>query len=305
MLFGTCYYPEFWDHHLWREHARLMADAGMNVVRLADFAWSSLEPSEGQFDFDWLDEAIRAMDEAGLRVILCTPTAAPPRWLARKKDILMRDRYGRVREWGSRRACCANNETYRLASDRIVTALAEHYRGDPRIVAWQIDNELGCHGTTVCYCESCKRRFQSWLADSYGSIRELNRRWGTVFWSQTYDSFEDVILPAYNSCEPENSRRFSHNPSLDMEFMRFSSESWVAFAARQAQILRQANPQVQITTNLMGHFADIDYFRLMQTMDFVSWDNHPQTQWELRGYVWTSMAHEIMRGIKDQNFIVM
>ena len=258
------------------------------------------------------------LTDQGLSVILCTPTAAPPKWLTNRADILMRDRYGRARGWGARRCACANNAAYREASDRIVRAMAEHYAHDERIVAWQIDNEFGCHDTARCYCDSCRERFGKWLAESYGDIKSLNERWGTVFWSQIYDSFEDVILPAYNSCEPENARSQSHNPSLEMEFMRFSSESWAAFAARQVSIIKGFDADAKVTTNLMGHFADLDYYRLMQPMDFVAWDNYPMDQWTWHAiresgseagdhmrYTWVSMAHEIMRGVKDRNFIVM
>lgn len=184
MLFGADYYPEHWDKADWKEHARLMHDCNLNVVRIAEFAWGRLEIDEGKFDFSWLDEIIDILAAEGIKVILGTPTAAPPKWLVNKYDVYMRDKYGRARGYGSRRECCSNNFYYIVRSRIIAEKLAEHYGKNPNVIAWQIDNEFGCHGSTRCYCEHCKREFAMWLENKYNNIDELNKLYGTVFWSQ-------------------------------------------------------------------------------------------------------------------------
>ena len=138
MLFGVDYYPEHWEKSEWKEHARLLREGNFNVVRIAEFAWGRLEPNEGRFDFSWLDEAVETLAAEGIRVILGTPTAAPPRWLVKKYDVYLRDKYGRVRGYGSRRECCANNRYYQERSRVIVEQLAKHYGKNPHVAAWQI-----------------------------------------------------------------------------------------------------------------------------------------------------------------------
>ena len=163
MLFGACYYPEHWDKSKWRHHAELMKKAGFNVIRTGDFAWGLMEPEEGKFDFSFLDEAIEILAEYGIDVILCTPTAGPPKWLVNRYDILQRDRYGRKKNWGARREGCANSEAYKAASVRIAGEMAKHFKDNPHVLAWQIDNEFGCHNSARCYCESCRKKFGEWL----------------------------------------------------------------------------------------------------------------------------------------------
>lgn len=303
MKFGVCYYPEHWKKSEWSEHIRLMKEAGFNTVRMADFAWRLLEPREGEYDFSLFDEAIAQLGAAGIDVILCTPTAAPPKWLVNQYDVLQRNRYGIRENWGSRRECCANNPVYQMKSATIVEKMVQHYKDNPHVAGWQIDNEFGCHDSAKCYCEHCRRAFAGWLEKKYKTIDNLNEKWGNVFWSLTLDSFEDVILPVYNSCEPEDAHSWSHNPSLDLEYRRFSSDSWVNFQQRQLAIIREHTGK-PVTHNLMGHNSELDYYKLAKELDFVSWDNYPDNQWGDSEYEYVSMAHEIMRGVKDKNFIV-
>lgn len=304
MLFGADYYPEHWDPSDWKNHAKIMRDANMNVVRIAEFAWSRLEPREGKFDFSWLDEVIEILAAEGIRVILGTPTAAPPKWLVNKYDVYQRDKYGRKRGFGSRREYCANNENYMEKSSIIVEKMAQHYANNPNVIAWQIDNEFGCHDTAHCYCDHCRREFSRWLQKRYSDIDDLNTSYGTVFWSQEYADFDDVILPAYNSCDPDCGHSWTHNPSLDLDFYRFSSDSWVRYQQLQIDILRKYSA-LPITHNFMGHFSDLDYYDLGESLDIVSWDNYIDNQWNHYTFETTSMAHEIMRGIKTRNFWVM
>lgn len=304
MIYGVDYYPEHWNRDEWEKNAALMKKGNFNTVRMAEFAWKKLEPQEGIFDFEWLDEAIKVLAAKGIKVILGTPTAAPPKWLVNKYDVLMRDSFGKPEGFGARRECCANNPVYLEKAAIITEKMAEHYRDNPDVIAWQIDNEFGCHASTRCYCEHCRRAFGKWLSNRYKSIDELNRIWGNVFWSLDYESFEDVILPAYTSCDPENGRQFSHNPSLDMEYRRFASDTWVNYQQMQLDILHKYT-KLPVTHNFMGHFSDIDYFDLSRNLDVVSWDNYPDNQWGTSDYEYVSMAHDIMRGIKNKNFWVM
>ena len=303
MFFGACYYPEHWDRNQWEHHAKLMREAGFNTIRTGDFAWGLIEKEEGVFDFSYLDDAIGVLAAEGIKVILCTPTAAPPKWLVNTYDILQRDRYGRRENWGSRREGCANSAAYRDRSVIIAEEMAKHYAHNENVIAWQIDNEFGCHASTHCYCENCRKAFSKWLEKKYGTIEHLNQTWGTAFWSLQYSSFDDIILPVYNSCEPENAHGWSHNPSLDLEYRRFASDSWVDYQKLQIDAVRKYTDK-PVTHNLMGHFSDIDYYDLAKDLDFVAWDNYPDNQWGNSEYEYISMAHEIMRGVKNRNFVV-
>ena len=304
MIFGVDYYPEHWDRSEWENQAKLMREGGFNTVRMGEFAWKLFERREGEFDFSFLDEAIEVLAKEGIKTILGTPTAAPPKWLVTKYDVLLRDKYGRKREWGSRRECCSNSPDYIEKSKIIVREMAKHYKDNENVIAYQIDNEFGCHDSTRCYCEHCKKAFSKWLEEKYKTIENLNEKWGTVFWSLQYDSFDEVILPGYTSCEGTYGNLWAHNPALDLEFSRFSSDSWVKYQKMQIDILREYT-SVPVTHNLMGHHSSIDYYKLSHDLDFVSWDNYPDNQWGTSEYEYVSMAHEIMRGVKDKNFIVM
>ena len=304
MIFGVDYYPEHWDSSEWAAQAKLMREGNFNAVRIAEFSWKELEPEENKFDFSWLDKIIEILAAEGIGAILGTPTAAPPKWLADKYDVYMRDKYGRPRGFGSRRECCSNNPYYAERSAIIVEKLAERYGKNPNVIAWQVDNEFGCHSSTRCYCDHCKKKFANWLRDKYGDIDKLNSLYGTVFWSQQYDSFDDVILPAYTSCEADYGDRRAHNPSLEMDFYRFSSDSWIEYEQLQADIIRRYSDK-PITHNFMGHFSDIDYYKLAAPLDVVAWDNYIDNQWNHPAYENTSMAHKLMRGAKNKNFWVM
>ncbi len=296
--FGVDYYPEHWPRERWETDARLMAEAGFNVVRMAEFAWVKMEPADGQFDFSWLDEAIAVLTTQGIRVILGTPTASPPAWLMTKYPDVFRVREDSVRvTYGNRREYCANNPTYRRYSQRIVTKMAEHYADNPAVIGWQIDNEFG----ERCYCPVCRQAFQTWLCERYKSLNELNEAWGTIFWSHTYTEWDQIPVPLNTGHSP--------NPGLALEFYRFSSESYVDYQQLQIDVLREKCPTHFITHNLMGFGYDrLNYFDLARPLDFVSWDNYRRMQWAMQDQVDPGRAaldHDTMRGLKRQNFWVM
>jgi len=172
--FGADYYPEHWPEERWPEDARLMNEAGFNVVRLAEFAWALMEPEEGRFDFSWLDRAIEILSAHGIQIVLGTPTASPPPWLmAKQEDLFLVNKSGIRLTYGLRREYCPNNSLYHEHTTRIVGQMAQHYGDNPAVIGWQIDNEFGDR----CYCRICQERFQSWLRDRYGSLDELNGKW--------------------------------------------------------------------------------------------------------------------------------
>ncbi len=295
---GVDYYPEQWLEERWPHDSRLMAEAGFNLVRLAEFAWSKLEPQEGHFDFDWLDRAISILDSHGMQVILGTPTASPPPWLMTKHPDIFRVREdGRRVTFGNRRTYCPNNPTYHDHTWRLVTGMAEHYAKHPTVLGWQIDNEFGDR----CYCPVCARAFQKWLHRHYGSLDNLNEKWGTTFWSHVYTEWEQIPLPLTAGAAPR--------PGLPLDFFRFSSDSYVAYLKRQLEALRKKCPQHVITHNFRGFKYDhINYFDLARDLDFVAWDNYPRTQWSMQAQVDPSLAAlaaDTMRGLKRQNFWVM
>jgi len=305
MYFGADYYPEHWPRERWAEDARLMKEANINVVRLAEFSWAKLEPSEGNYDFSWLDEAIDVLSRQGIKVVMGTPTATPPKWLMDKHpEIYMKDKYGHIRGFGSRRHYCYNSPIYHEYTKRIVSKMAQRYGKNPNVIAWQIDNEFGCQDTGQCYCDNCLLAFREWLKSKYGSLDNLNRAWGTVFWSQIYNDWDEIILPYYTVCEGSDNRFHGHNPGLLLDFYRFSSDSIVRYQKLQIDTIRKFASQ-PITHNFMGHFPEIDYFDLGKDLDFVSWDNYPKNQWGIGDYAGIAMAHDLMRGVKDKNFWVM
>ena len=235
---GTCYYPEHWPREIWEEDARRMAETGLTWVRIGEFAWSRLEPKPGEYDFGWLDDAIEVLGAAGLKVVLGTPTATPPRWmLDRHPDMLAVDASGNPRRFGSRRHYCFSHEGYRDACAQIVTRLADRYGANPHVAAWQTDNEYGCHDTVLSYSENVRQAFRHWLRARYpgagndGDISALNRAWGNVFWSMEYGGFDEIDLPNLTVTEP--------NPSHVLDFRRFSSDQVVRFNRLQAEIIRQ------------------------------------------------------------------
>ncbi|MEO1788447.1 MAG: beta-galactosidase, partial [Pseudomonadota bacterium] len=264
---GVCYYPEHWPEEIWAEDARRMVETGLKWVRIGEFAWSRLEAAPGTYTFDWLDRAIETLGQAGLQVILGTPTATPPRWmLTRHTGMLALDAAGQPRGFGSRRHYCFSHAGYRTECARIVTELARRYGQNPHIHAWQTDNEYGCHDTTLSYSPAARDAFRDWLAQRYQSPDALNRAWGNVFWSMDYADFDEIELPNLTVTEP--------NPSHVMDFRRFSSDQVVSFNKLQTDILR-AHTDAPLIHNYMGRELAFDHFDVGADLDIASWDSYP------------------------------
>ncbi len=267
-MLGVCYYPEHWPAEWWAQDAARMREAGISYVRIAEFAWARFEPQRGQFDWGWLDQAIETLGDAGLKVVLGTPTCTPPKWLVDEfPDIIPFDEQGRPRGFGSRRHYTFSSENYWRESQRIVEALTQRYGENPYVVGWQTDNEYGCHDTILSWGQEDLKGFRRWLRTQYQSPAQLNEAWGNVFWSMDVQSFDDVTLPNLAVTET--------NPAAKLDFWRFHSQQVVAYNKMQCDIIRANSPGRWITHNMMGFFNDYDHWAVADDLDFACWDSYP------------------------------
>jgi len=265
---GVCYYPEHWPQSVWERDAAQMAEVGITYVRIGEFAWSKLEPRPGELHFDWLIQSMDTLGRHGLKVIVGTPTATPPRWIVDKlPDMVAIDPNGRPRNFGSRRHYDFSHLGYRAESARITQIIADRVGQHPALAGWQTDNEYGCHNTTYSYSESARRGFRYWLREKYKTIEALNEAWGTVFWSMDYNDFDQIDLPFLTVTEPD--------PPASMDFRRFSSDQVVAFNKVQFDILKAARPDLPVAHNFMGRFTEFDHYDVAQNLDIAAWDSYP------------------------------
>lgn len=271
---GVCYYPEHWPETQWDEDARRMAELGLTWVRIGEFAWGRIEPKPGQFDWGWLDRAIDVLGSHGLKVVLGTPTATPPKWvLDRHPDMLAVDQMGHPRKFGSRRHYCFSHQGYLQESARIVTEFARRYGRNPHVGAWQTDNEYGCHDTVLSYSDAARSAFRDWLRGQFpavgrndGDIAALNQAWGNVFWSMEYADFDDIDLPNLTVTEP--------NPAHVLAFRRFSSDQVRRYNLMQVEILRK-HSDAPLSHNYMGRVTEFDHYKLGEDLDIATWDSYP------------------------------
>jgi beta-galactosidase len=183
-MLAVCYYPEQWPETRWASDAARMVELGLACVRIGEFAWARIEPNPGEYNFVWLDRAVETLGAAGLRIVLGTPTAAPPKWLAdRYPEIRPVDEEGRRRRAGGRRHSDFSSDVWWRESARIVTAMTERYGTNRHVTGWQLDNEFGCYDLTQSFSETALKNFRLWLEARYGDIATLNRAWGGDFWS--------------------------------------------------------------------------------------------------------------------------
>lgn len=299
-LLGVPHYPEHVDESYWERDAERIASAGFNTVRLAEFAWHILEPREGVFDFELFDRAIEVLGRHGIKTILCTPTATPPRWLTMHyPEVLRVDGNGRPMSHGSRQHADTSSPVFRAHSQRITQAMAEHYRDNPHVIGWQTDNELNT-SASESHSETTRREFQKFLEAKYGAVDKLNFAWGGDFWATAYDNFDQVVVPR------EHAPGFC-SPGHVQDYHRFLAFSTARFQHDQVVILRQGNPNWFIFHNL-GRLEDIDFRGQFSTdLDFVGYDIYPMLYDEMQrtgGIAHVQALHlDICRGFTG-NFIV-
>jgi len=267
-LVGAPHYPEHVDESYWERDAERMAAAGFNTVRMGEFAWHIFEPREDEFDFDLFDRAIAVLGRRGIKTILCTPTATPPRWLtAHYPEVLRVDGNGRAASHGSRQHADIASPVYRLHSRRITRAMAEHYRDNPDVIGWQTDNELNT-SESRSYSAATRLEFQKFLEARYKVIDALNEAWGGDFWATAYDNFDQIVLPL------DHAPVFP-GPGHVQDFHRFLAFSTARFQHEQVEILRAANPAWFVTHNL-GRLDDIDFRgQFSKDLDFAGYDIYP------------------------------
>ena len=284
---GVCYYPEQWPEEQWADDAREMRELGLSWVRIGEFAWSRMEAKPGVMTWEWLDRAIDVLGRAGLKVVLGTPTATPPRWMVDKyPDMLAKGPNGIVRKFGSRRHYCFSHLGYRRECNRIAQLMGERYGQNPYVKAWQIDNEYGCHDTILSYGVSAQIAFRDWLKLKYQDVRTLNTAWGNVFWSMEYNDFDQIELPDQTVTEP--------NPAHVMDYRRFASDEVASFNDIQVNALR-THTDAPLIHNYMGRITEFDHFKVGKDLDIASWDSYPLGFLEDRSDRDEDFKHRFMR----------
>ncbi len=298
MKIGVDYYPEQWDKSLWEKDADLMSKTGVKVVRLAEFAWSRLEPREGEFDFAWLDEVMRIFARYRIDVVMSIPTNCPPLWLYRKHpEIIQKGPDGSPIQTGIRGHRCINSEVFMSYARRITERMVRHYSSSAQVIAWQIDNELEAY---QCTCDTCRKKFRDWLIDKHDSIANINAAFGNSVWSLEYSDISEVEPPtAYPKAW--------QNPALCLEFQRFSSECTAKYVKELAMIIKREIPKANLTTNTWFCENTPDFYELFDQVDFVSYDNYPPVMLPADPDEFYSHAFhlDLMRGIKGKKFWVM
>ncbi|MCL2269856.1 MAG: beta-galactosidase [Treponema sp.] len=288
ILYGGDYNPEQWPREIWQEDMRLLGLAGIDVVTVNVFSWAALQPSEEEYNFSTLDAIIETVSAAGMKICMATGTATHPAWMARKyPEVLRVNTDGSKRKFGDRQNSCPNSPVYRLLSSQLASRLAERYGKLDNLVAWHVSNEYG----GFCYCANCENAFRRWLIRKYKTIEALNNAWNTSFWGHTYYDWEDIVIPSGLGGEWPVNRASCQIQSID--YRRFNSDSLLECYLTEARALKEVTPHIPVTTNMMGAFWDLDYFKWGKSLDFIAWDNYPSPD---TPYTRTAMNHALMRG---------
>lgn len=285
---GAAYYPEMWPLENIDSDIAQMKEAGCNCMRIGEFAWGAMEPREGEYDFGWLHTVVDKLTAAGIAVIMCTPSATPPQWLTTNyADTLAVHQNGSRAKHGARRHCCPNSPTMREFNRRIVSRMADEFAGEKGIIGWQIDNEVHYFNGTGCFCPICKARFREWLKAKYGTIDNLNGKWGMARWSLSYTDFSTI--------EPPELGGWTH-PSLSYHWNRFMSDSYIGFIREQADTLHE-KVLVPVSTDIMP-IMGLDYVNMHDSLDIVML-NHYDSTWNLRDRMpfWFSFTRGLKAGV--------
>lgn len=300
MWLGVDYYPEQWDISMMESDMDNILELGGNVIRIGEFSWHMMEKKEGEYDFSFFDHVIEKAKEKGLKVIMGTPTATIPAWLAKKyPDIISEFENGRKRTFGGRHVYCFNSPVMYEYSEKIIRELVGHYKDEEAIIAWQIDNEIGHEGSDVCYCKQCQSAFQEYLRTVFdGDIDQLNDTYGTTFWSQEYNEFDEIPIPMETIT--------THNPALRLDWERFRNKSIVSFIDFQVNLIRKIAPNAVIIHDFPGGGLDkhCDYSKVAKNLDIVAYNNYPVWGGQKVPLPPNEIAFglDYIRGLKKQNF---
>ena len=290
LLLGAAWYPEQWDEATWESDLTLMEQAHIHFARVGEFAWSTMEPSEGNFQLDWLEHAVRAAERHHIAVVLGTPCAAPPAWLTQKyPETLRTESNGRKDGHGNRQQFDWSDPKYRELARIIATKMAERFGHDPNVIGWQIDNEYA----NESYSDIDRGRFQNWLKAKYKTLANLNKRWTTAYWSETYQSWDQIPIQSTYG-----------NPGLLLNWREFVTDTWRSYQRNQLDAIRaHAEPRQRITTNMMGWFNAYDHYIVSSDLDFASWDDYIGTG--QMDPAENGARHDLTRGFLRKNFWVM
>lgn len=282
---GSAYYPEDWDNERIEYDAFLMEEAGVNVVRIGEFAWCKMEPEEGVYDFQWLHDACNILEKHHVNIIMCTPCATAPAWLCKKYPQIMRLKAdGHRTVFGTRQHTCSSSVIYRHYAEMISAKMAEELKGHKNIIAWQLDNEIGHSSAGNCHCEECQAHFRQFLKKKYGTIQALNKAWGTIFWSQDYSCWDEVELGYMG-------QKFDSPRVLDS--LIFWSKAYEEYALIQASGIRKHIPDAKIGTNNLSGL--VDRYDLYRKLDFAGVDFYPRPK--IDGMPRTCYYSDLYRGI--------
>ncbi|MFC4401815.1 beta-galactosidase [Gracilibacillus xinjiangensis] len=297
--YGGDYNPEQWDESTWSEDQRMFKLAGIDVATINVFSWALNQPDETTYDFTWLDNTIERLYKDEIFVCLATSTGAHPAWMAKRyPDVRRVDFEGRKKEFGGRHNSCPNSPAYQKYAERMADKLGERYKHHPAVLVWHVSNEYGGY----CYCENCQKAFLVWLKNKYRTLNAVNAAWNTSFWGHTFYEWDEIVVPSGLSEEWQGGTNTNFQ-GLSLDYRRFQSDSLLEVFKLERNALKKHTPDIPVTTNLMGLYPELDYFKWGKEMDVISWDNYPSIDTPVS---MTAMTHDLMRGLRSgQPFMLM
>ena len=298
MLYGGDYNPNQWPKAIWAEDMKLFHQAGISSTTINVFSWAKIQPSENEYDFTELDKIVDTLTKEDVQIVMATSTGALPAWMVhRYPEVARTDFEGRHHKFGHRHNACPNSPVFQIYAKRLAEKLAERYGDNKNIVCWHISNEYGGE----CYCENCAKAFRVWLKDKYKTLDEVNKAWNMEFWGHTIYDWDEIV-PPNDLGDGMPWGRVNAFAVMSLDYMRFNSEGMLNNYKMERDAIRIYDKETPITTNLMGTFKGLDYFKWAKEMDVVSWDNYPSydTPWSS-----IAMTHDLMRGLKDEPFMLM
>ena len=297
IIYGGDYNPNQWPREIWKEDMRIFKDAHINSATVNVFSWAKIQPSEETYHFEELDDIIEMLSRENYDIVLATSTGALPAWMAKRyPEVERTDWDGKQKKFGERHNACPNSPIFQRYSARLAGKLAERYGSNPHVKCWHISNEYG----GICYCERCEKAFRVWLREKYGTLDNLNRAWNTEFWGHTFYDWDEIVVPnALGDGLWNGGTAFA---GMSIDYNRFNSDGMLKNYMAERDAIRKFDKDAVITTNLMGTYKGLDYFKWAKEMDVVSWDHYPSynTPWS-----YSAMCHDLMRGLKDQPFMLM